>query len=170
MTLPNLALVLAYWLHIIATVAWVGGIITLSLLVIPAARRTLGVDEYASLLGRLQDGLQRTGWLSLAVLVGTGMFQMVAHPAYEGLLDISNSWAVAIFIKHIVIVLMVLVSGYLTWGLMPSLRRMALKRSVGLAVEDAQVLALQKREEVLLKINLGLSVLVLLFTAAARAA
>ncbi|MHB1383398.1 MAG: hypothetical protein ACYC7M_09745, partial [Bellilinea sp.] len=67
MTLPTLALALAYWLHIIATVMWVGGIMTLSMLVIPAARRTLETKDYVALLGRLQEGLQRVGWLSLAV-------------------------------------------------------------------------------------------------------
>ncbi|MHB1339576.1 MAG: hypothetical protein ACYCYG_12260 [Bellilinea sp.] len=168
MTLPTLALALAYWLHIIATVMWVGGIMTLSVLVIPAARRTLETKDYVALLGRLQEGLQRVGWLSLAVLVGTGMFQMAAHPSYDGLLGITNNWAVAIFIKHLVISLMVLVSAYLTWGLMPALRRIALQRAAGLTVDEEKNRLLQRRESLVLTINLVLSIIVLLFTAIAR--
>lgn len=170
MDLPNFGLALAYWLHIIATVMWVGGIMTLSVLVIPAARRTLAAGDYAAFLGRIQEGLQRIGWLSLAVLIATGLFQMSAHPAYEGFLTISNSWAVAILVKHIVIGLMVTVSAYLTWGVMPALRRLSFKRAAGLTVDDAEQRMLQRRESRILTVNLVLSIVVLLLTAIARAA
>ncbi len=170
MDLPDFGLALAYWLHIVATVTWVGGLIALSVLVIPAARRTLQPGDYAALFARLQAGLQRVGWLSLAVLIATGMFQMSAHPAYEGFLAISNAWSVAILIKHILIGFMVLVGAYLTWGIMPSLRRMALLRAAGQNLDAAKDLALRKRESRALTINLILSILVLLLTAIARAA
>lgn len=170
MDLPDFGLALAYWLHIVATVTWIGGLIALSVLVIPAARRTLQPGDYAALLDRLQAGLQRIGWLSLAVLIATGMFQMSAHPAYEGFLALSNAWSVAILIKHILIGLMVLTGAYLTWGIMPSLRRMALLRAAGQNLDAAKDLALHKRESRVLMINLILSILVLLLTAIARAA
>ncbi|MFZ3078368.1 MAG: CopD family protein [Bellilinea sp.] len=170
MDLPDFGLALAYWLHILATVTWIGGLIALSVLVIPAARRTLPPGDYAALLDRLQAGLQRIGWLSLAVLIATGMFQMSAHPAYEGFLTISNAWAVAILIKHIMVGFMVLMGAYLTWGIMPSLRRMALLRAAGQNLDAAKGLALHKRESRVLTINLILSILVLLLTAIARAA
>ena len=170
MDLPDFGLALAYWLHIVATVTWIGGLIALSVLVIPAARRTLQPGDYAALLDRLQAGLQRIGWLSLAVLIATGMFQMSAHPAYEGFLTIPNAWSVAILIKHILIGFMVLTGAYLTWGIMPSLRRMALLRAAGQNLDAAKDLALHKRESRVLTINLILSILVLLLTAIARAA
>ena len=170
MDLPDFGLALAYWLHILATVTWIGGLVALSVLVIPAARRTLQPGDYAALLDRLQAGLQRIGWLSLAVLIATGMFQMSAHPAYEGFLTISNAWAVAILIKHIMVGFMVLTGAYLTWGIMPSLRRMALLRAAGQNLDAAKDLALHKHESRVLTINLILSILVLLLTAIARAA
>lgn len=170
MTLPDFALALAYWLHILATVTWIGGLMALAVLVIPAARRTLQPIDYAALLGRVQSNLQRVGWLSLAVLVGTGLFQMSAHPAYEGFLAISNTWAVAILIKHLVIGLMVLAGGYLTWGVMPALQRIALQRAAGGTVNAARDAELRKRESLVLTLNLVLSIVVLLLTAIARAA
>ena len=170
MDLPDFGLALAYWLHIVATVTWVGGLIALSVLVIPAARRTLQPGDYAALLDHLQAGLQRVGWLSLAVLIATGMFQMSAHTAYEGFLAIPNAWSVAILIKHILIGFMVLTGAYLTWGIMPSLRRMALLRAAGQNLDAAKDLALRKRESRVLTINLIFSILVLLLTAIARAA
>lgn len=170
MTPPNFGLALAYWLHIIATVVWIGGIMSLSLLVIPAARRTLEPNAYAALFGRLQAGLQRIGWLSLAVLFATGMFQMSAHPSYEGLLALTNSWAVAIFAKHIVVGLMVVVSASITWGLMPSLSRMNFQLIAGLTVDEEKKAKLLRREKAALNFNMILSIAVLLLTAIARSA
>lgn len=170
MTPPNFGLALAYWLHIIATVVWIGGIMSLSLLVIPAARRTLEPNAYAALFGRLQAGLQRIGWLSLAVLFATGMFQMSAHPSYEGLLALTNSWAVAIFAKHIVVGLMVVVSASITWGLMPSLSRMNFQLTAGLTVDEEKKAKLLRREKAALNFNMILSIAVLLLTAIARSA
>lgn len=170
MTPPNYALALAYWLHIVATVVWIGGIMSLTLLVIPAAKRTLDAAAYAALFGRLQAGLQRIGWLSLAVLIATGMFQMSAHPSYEGLLALTNSWAVAIFAKHVVVGLMVVVGAYITWGLMPLLSRMNFQLAAGLAVDEEKKAKLLSREKAALNFNLILSIVVLLLTAIARSA
>lgn len=165
---PNWVLALVYWLHMLATVAWLGGLCATALILIPAARKTLPGDLYASLLNRIQKQLQLIGWLSLAVLTGTGMFQMSASPSYGGLLALENSWAVAIFAKHIVIVAMVAVSVYVTWGVLPALQRLALLQSAGKTIDAGQQETLRRREERLLWINLGLSVIVLLLTAVAR--
>lgn len=170
MTLPNFALALAYWLHIIATVAWIGGLMAFAILVIPSARKILNAGDYARLFERLQDGLQRIAWLSLAVLIGTGLFQMSANPEYKGFLAITNSWAVAILAKHLVIGLLILTSAYLTWGVLPALKRLAFLRAAGKAVDETQDTRLHRREVLILRVNLVLSVLVLLLTAIARSA
>lgn len=167
--LPNWGLALAYWLHMLATVTWLGGLATLAILVIPNARKMLNADEYARFLEKMQSRLQQVGWFSLAVLTGTGMFQMSAHPSYEGFLAIENSWSVAILAKHAVVALMVVVSAYNTWGLTPALRRLALMRTAGKDLRADAIKRLQKQEDLLLILNGGLSVVVLLLTAVARA-
>jgi hypothetical protein len=103
-------------------------------------------------------------------LVGTGMFQMSAHPSYSGFLAIENEWSIAILTKHFVIGLMVLTSAYLTWGLLPAIQRTALMRAAGAAVDPAQIQRLEQREAWLLQTNLLLSVVVLALTAWARTA
>ncbi len=168
MTAQSLALALTYGLHLLATVAWVGSLAALALLVIPAAQRSLEAKAYADLLERIQRRLDPLGWLCLAVLVGTGMFQMSANPHYEGFLAITNPWATAILLKHGVIGIMILVSGYITWVVMPSLRRNALLRARGMDTPDAA--RLQRRDLLLLRLDLILSVVVLILTALARAA
>ncbi|OGO65777.1 MAG: hypothetical protein A2Z45_08055 [Chloroflexi bacterium RBG_19FT_COMBO_55_16] len=166
-TPPVWALSLAYWLHMLATILWIGGLSAVVLLVLPAARQGLEVGQYARLLDKIQRRLDPLGWLSLAVLLGTGLFQMSANPNYTGLLTISNRWAVAILIKHLVFLVMIAVSAYLTWGLFPTLRRIALLRARGQDVPGADRLA--RRELLLLRLNLILGVIILALTSLARA-
>ncbi len=163
-----LVLTIVYWLHMLATVVWIGGLAGVSIFVLPAARRTLDAKAYGALLTHMGSRLQQVGWFSLGVLVGTGMFQMSASPFYKGFLAITNNWAIAILTKHLVVGLMVLVSGYVTWGLLPRLQRMALLLAAGRPVSDEQVRGLQNQETWMLRLNLALSVLVLLLTAWAR--
>jgi uncharacterized membrane protein len=166
-TTPFWALSLAYWLHMLATVAWIGGLVALVVLVLPVARRVLEVESYAIFLEQIQRRLDPLGWLSLAVLLATGLFQLSANPNYEGFLSISNRWAVVILIKHFLFFGMIVVSAYLTWGIFPSLGRIALMRAKGIDTEDAE--KLQKRETFLLRINLVLGILILGLTSLARA-
>jgi uncharacterized membrane protein len=166
-TTPFWALSLAYWLHMVATVVWIGGLVALVILVLPAARRTIDVGNYGLFLEQIQRRLDPLGWMSLAVLLATGLFQLSASPNYEGLLSISNRWAVSILIKHILFFGMISISAYLTWGVLPALRRNALLQAKGVETKDGD--KLQKREALLLRINLVLGILILGLTALARA-
>lgn len=165
---PALFMALMYWLHMLATVTWIGGLAALALIVLPSARRTLDDTAYAAFLNRVQARLQQVGWLSLVVLGATGMFQMSASSSYGGFLSIDNPWAAAILSKHVVILLMVAASAYSTWGLMPALQRVALLRANGKKINQAETQRLARLERLLLTLNLVLSALVLAFTAWAR--
>jgi uncharacterized membrane protein len=174
---PLLALSLTYWLHMLATVVWLGGLAALSILVLPSARGVLEADAYSRLLEGIQRRLDPLGWLCLAVLVGTGLFQMSANPNYQGFLAINNRWAAAILTKHVLFFVMTAASAYLTWGVLPALRRAALRqarlRSVGTQPQggaaNAELERLHYREALLLRLNLLLGVVILALTALARA-
>jgi uncharacterized membrane protein len=166
----NLGLTFAYWLHILATVVWIGGLAALSIFVLPAARRTMDQKGYSSFLTAMTSRLQQVGWLCLSVLVFTGLFQMVSHPNYQGFLVIDSSWALAILIKHLTVAAMLLLSIYITWGLMPALQRIAFIQSLGKMVDAAESQKLEGRQVSLLQLNLFLSVIILLLTAWARTA
>jgi uncharacterized membrane protein len=168
MATPVWALSIAYWLHMLATVLWIGGLAAFSLIMLPAARKALNPQAYADLLAALQKRLDPLGWFSVMVLLASGMLQMSSNPNYDGFLAIRGLWASSILVKHLLFGLMVLVSGYLTWGLLPALRRVALRRASG--KETPELESLQKREIFLLRLNLLLGGCVLLLTALARSA
>lgn len=151
-------LALAYWLHMAATIVWIGGLFFQSVILAPLLAQ---VSERARLLERLQQRFQPLAWLSLAVLIGTGLLQMSASPNYQGLLSIANPWSRAIFAKHLAIAAMFAVAAYQTWVLQPRIARLAMLE----AADDAQ-----RRFQRLARINLALGILVLGLTALARTA
>jgi uncharacterized membrane protein len=152
----------------LATVLWIGGLAALSIIFLPTARKVLDPEAYANLLAAMQKRLDPLGWFSVIVLLASGMLQMSSNPNYEGFLTIQGLWAGSILIKHILIGLMVLVSGYITWGLLPALSRAALMQASGKQAPD--LYTHQNRESTLLRLNLILGILVLLLTAVARSA
>lgn len=167
METPTWALSMAYWLHMLATVIWIGGLTVISLVVLPAAHKALEKQAFADLMTALQKRLDPLAWFSMVVLLASGMIQMSANPNYTGFLSIDSLWSGSILFKHLLFGLMVALSAYLTWGLLPALRRNALLRTHG--KETPGFASLQRRELWLMRTNLILGLLVLLLTAVARA-
>jgi uncharacterized membrane protein len=160
-------LALSYWLHMTATIVWVGGLALMALVVWPGARSVLGPGpELAELIRRLQQRFQPLAWASLAVLIVTGLTQMSANTHYAGLLHISNPWTVAILAKHLTVGGMILIGIYMQLVLQPELARLALLEAHGRAVPNTD--SLRRRELNLTRLNLACGVLVLGLTAIAR--
>ena len=165
---PTWAIALTYWLHMLATATWVGSLAAIALLILPAMRRTLDEETQLVLLEAIQKRLEPIAWFSISLLVLTGLFQMSVNPHYDGFLAISTQWSLAILAKHILGVIMIVVSAIQTWEVIPAIRRAILisKKNKGAANLDA----LRKREINLIRINFGISTLILLATAFARTA
>jgi len=168
MSTPIWSLAGAYWLHMIATVLWIGGLTVFSLVVLPSAKKTLDNSVYAQFLGECQRRLDPIGWVSIIVLAASGMLQMSANPYYEGFLSMTGLWSGVILIKHIFFGGMVVLSGYITWKLMPALRRVEMLHALGKEGPDAALF--QKRLFYTSRANLILGIVVLLLTSIARAA
>jgi len=174
MTTPAWALTLAYWLHMCATVIWIGGLAAMAVFILPAAHQTLSAQSMLDFLNSVQSRLDRWGWFSLVVLAATGMVQLSANPNYDGFLAVEDRWAIAILVKHIAFLGMAGVSAYLTWGIMPKIRRAVLRRASKSGTGDtpetsAEMAGLQRQELWLLRLNLVLGIVVLGLTAVARA-
>jgi uncharacterized membrane protein len=163
---PSWALALTFWIHFLATVTWIGSLVSMSFLVLPAARRALAPPDQLALVERIQKRLEPIAWFSVSVLVLTGLFQMSVNPHYNGFLATSGQWSLAILVKHALVGTLIAVSAVHTWDVLPSIRR-ALLRKATVAAPELQ--ALQRREQALLRTSLVLGVLILLATGFARA-
>ncbi|MGE5375286.1 MAG: CopD family protein [Bacteroidota bacterium] len=165
---PSWALALTYWLHLFATVAWVGSLSGVALLVLPAMQRSLDSENQLVFIEAMQRRLEPIAWFSLSVLVLTGLFQMSVNPHYDGFISTSSQWSVAILIKHGLVLVMVVVSAIQTWEVIPAIRRSIVRSKK--SSNAAEIDSLRRREILLLRLNFGLSLLILLATAFARAA
>ena len=163
----NITLSISYFIHLVATVVWLGGMVIFTLLVWPEAYRSLtNANENRRFLLNLQRRFRPWANLSLIVLLGTGMVQMAGDPNYEGFLVVENTWSVAMLAKHVAFGGMVLIMLYIQFGIVPSVERAMLLAQKG---EDTALEKAQQREKRLVWLLIGLATLVLIFTAVATA-
>src|SRR5512147_3289265 len=104
---PAWALALTYWLHLLATVTWVGSLAGISFLILPAMQRALNPETQLIFIEAMQKRLEPIAWFSMSLLLLTGLFQMSVNPHYNGFLSVSTQWSLAILIKHLLGVVMV---------------------------------------------------------------
>lgn len=156
------ALTIAFWLHMAASIVWIGGLFYQAVVVNPALQSPAA--DRGPLLEAMRRRFLPLAWLSLAVLIGTGLIQMSANPNYAGLFSVANPWSRAILTKHLAVGAMILVAAYQTWVLTPRIARLALKKET-LASQEAL-----QRQARLNQLNVVLGILVLGLTAAARTA
>ena len=164
---PSWAIAVTYWLHLLAVVTWIGSLVSICVLVLPAASRTLKPTDQLTFIETIQKRLEPIAWFSISLLVVTGLFQMSVNIHYNGFLATSNQWSIAILAKHLLVVILIAVSAMHTWDVLPAIRRELMRKD---KASPDKLRTLQARENILLRTNLVLAVLILLATAFARAA
>lgn len=63
------------WVHILAAMFWIGGMLFFSLVLVPSLRG-LPPPQRADLMSRIGQRYRRAGWISLAVLLATGLLRL----------------------------------------------------------------------------------------------
>lgn len=164
--MPSWALASIFWLHLLATVTWIGSLVSIYVLVLPISQRSLKPVDELALLDGIQKRLEPIAWFSVSLLVATGLFQMSVNPHYNGFLSTSGQWSLALLSKHILVASLVAVSAVHTWDVLPTMRRLLMRKE---KASESEVLRLQRRERALLRASLVLAALILLATAVMRA-
>lgn len=156
----------SYWVHLLATVIWLGGIVLMAFIAWPALHQgTLTSNQWFQLQKRFLP------WVNacLVILLITGFIQMTNDENYSGFLSIDSVWAWAMLLKHIAYVGMVVLTIYLQFSLYPSMQRMTLLAETHPETATAEREKLAGREIRYLRINVIVAMSVLLFTAIATA-
>jgi uncharacterized membrane protein len=167
LAVPSWAIALTFWLHMLAVVTWVGSLVSISLLILPAATHTLKPIDQLAFIEVIRRRLEPIAWFSICLLVVTGLFQMSVNIHYNGFLSTSNQWSLAILTKQVLVVILIVVSAIYTWEVLPAIRRALMRKD---KIDQEKLATLQHREKILLRTSLVLVVLILLATAFARAA
>lgn len=168
MATPASALIIAYWLHMVATAVWGGGLVLLAVFVYPLIGTLMPAEGFHRLIAAVHKRVNLIGWLSIAALVATGLIQMGASPNYTGFLEFGSHWARAILLKHIAFVGILIACAVQTWGIAPAMERAALLKSLGKEAQGFE--NVYRKQKILVWVNLVLTVIVLAFTALARVA
>ncbi len=159
-------LVASYWIHLLATVVWLGGIALMAFIAWPALRQgALSSNQWFMLQKRFVPWVNA----ALIVLLITGFIQMTNDENYNGFLAVDSLWAWAMLLKHIAYGGMVVLTVYLQFGLHPAMSRLALLAETQPETAAAERDKLAAREIRYLRLNVLAAMLVLLFTAVATA-
>lgn len=147
----EIVLALVTFLHDLFTVAWIGGLFSLALVVVPSLQYAFGKGpEMKKVMGLIQTRLSKYIYISMAGLILTGFLKARNSAAFSGLFNFGSTYAIMLSLKHIVVIAMVVI---------------ALLRS--LVFNSNKPDLTQKQQKIsgmLLMLNLGLGVLVLLLS------
>ena len=159
-------LAISYWIHLLSTVMWLGGMALMAVVALPALRKgTLADNQWFALQRRFLPWADA----SLVLLLFTGFVQMTNDPNYSGFLTVDSVWAWAILLKHIAFIGMVAIMAYVQFVLYPGMDRLQLLGDKRPLLAETEQAKLSRREIMMLRLNLVCAVLVLLFTAIATA-
>ncbi|OGL00898.1 MAG: hypothetical protein A3E31_15585 [Candidatus Rokubacteria bacterium RIFCSPHIGHO2_12_FULL_73_22] len=70
------------WLHVLAAVTWLGGMLFVALVLVPIARRLDDPALRARLLHLTGVRFRTVGWIALGLLVATGIGNLLVHPVF----------------------------------------------------------------------------------------
>ncbi|RJR46473.1 MAG: DUF4149 domain-containing protein [Deltaproteobacteria bacterium] len=159
-----LILSLSHFLHLLATVVWIGGIFMVLLVILPGARTSL---ESPPLTGKLMKEITRrlTPMVnaSIVVLIITGPILGHYGKDMANPLEFYNHWTPVMGVKHLLVLVMVVIHFYRGWLLAPKIGRLA-AQAEGTPALSSRVAGLQKLSLNLVKVNLVLGLAVLLVT------
>jgi uncharacterized membrane protein len=145
--------VTVYWAHLIATVTWIGGIIFILLVAIPASQHILGSDA-GKLMGEISKRFTPLANSSIFLLVITGIV-LAGSTRRSGILALDTNWTRILIIKLLLFSGMVAIHFYRGLVLSPKIMKVA---------SDTEKASLQKLSLNLVKVNCGLGLMVLLVT------
>lgn len=121
---PTLQIILDF-LHLMATIAWIGGMFFNFLVVLPTATKALDPQTMGKFMGMLFKRVRVVVYTSLIILFITGIPMKIADEFYVGVISFTNSWEVLGFVKHVFVGLLALMAIYSFEVVLPKVSKLA---------------------------------------------
>ena len=150
----EIILAVSYWLHLTATVVWIGGIAFILFIAIPSAKQVLGADA-GKLMGEISKRFTPIANYSIIFIVVTGAALTGFNKQFSGIGNFGNSWSLTLIMKHVLVFVMVAVHFY---------RGLILAPRIVKTEAASEKTSLQKLSLNLVKVNFCLGVMVLLLS------
>ncbi len=165
------------FVHLLATVIWIGGVFFVMLVFMPAIGRHKELGPAAGMLTvEVSKRFMSLVWASILLFLVTGVPMTILNARFPGFVDISNPWSAVIFVKHIVFAVMVVgaLAQTLTIRRMGRLLRPAQTQTTAeksMAAEVPPEMVKLRRMQIAIGVTVFiLGILALLLTAIAQAA
>ena len=147
------------WLHLIATVGWIGGVFMNVLAISPSIRESLEPPLRMSFMNSYMKRFRVVAYVCMGILVLTGVIMMLFSPKYAGSFDLSNTWVLFLLLKHVSVVALIIVGVYILEVVFPKIKQAGAK---GPSPEMPKLQALLGKLGVT---SFAIGLLILLFTA-----
>src|SRR3990170_7726492 len=94
----EIILVVSYWLHLIATVIWIGGITFILFIAIPSTKQVLGAES-GKLMGEISKRFTPLANYSIVFLIITGLVLTGFNKQFSGIRLFENNWINVLSLK-----------------------------------------------------------------------
>ncbi len=121
---PTLQIILDF-LHLMATIAWIGGMFFNFLVVMPTVAKALDPQTTGKFMGILFKRVRVVVYTSLIILFVTGIPMKIANEFYVGVISFGNPWEMIGFIKHIFVGVLALMAIYSFEIIFPKVSKLA---------------------------------------------
>jgi putative copper export protein len=95
------------FLHDLFTAIWIGGLVLMVLVIIPALHKNLKMKEAKTAINHIQNRLQVLAIISMIMLAITGILLSNRSPLFTGLFSFGSKYMTVLSIKHILMFVMV---------------------------------------------------------------
>ena len=150
----DLISILFTWLHLLAAVIRVGGIIFRLYIAIPSSRQALG-PAAGKLMGEISKRFTPLANYSIVFLIVTGLVLTWFNKQFSGIGNFGTDWTLTLTLKHVLVLGMVIVHFY---------RGLVLSSKIVKTESIAEKASLQKLSLNLVKVNFCAGLLVLLLS------
>lgn len=148
------------FLHLMATIAWIGGMFFNFLVVMPTVTKVLDPAMAGRFVGALMKRVRVVVYVSLLILFVTGIPMKIANENYVAIISFENAWQIAGFIKHVFVGLMAVLAIYSFEILTPSVVKLSAQGP------SPAIAALRKRQMMLAAITFLFGIIVIFLSAA----
>jgi len=147
------------FLHLMATVAWIGGMFFNFLVVMPSVNKALEPAAAGKFMGLMFKRVRIIVYVSLLVLFITGIPLKIGSGHYVAIINFETWWETISFIKHVFVALLALFAMYNFEILIPKVSKLAMQGP------SPELINLKKRQKMLGGISFLFAIIIILLSA-----
>ena len=112
------------WVHLLATVAWIGGMVSNFFIFRPVVSKQLDQPTIGRLMGGVMKRTRIVVYLAIGVFILSGVIMVSTYGKTSGRMYVGDSWFIYFFAKMFLFLLLVILAVYTFEYLTPRLARL----------------------------------------------